>query len=438
MQIYKYVKGYEYKGYDKMNCSQLEKRGRMMYIFEAALEYFISILVSGSFLATLTKELGISDRLTGILSSVISLGCLFQLLTITIRRRQVKKIVIWLSIANQFLFMLLYVVPLFEINKTVKIAVFVIFIFWAYVIYNFIHPKKIDWLMSMVEDKNRGRFTANKEIVSLGLGMVFSFLMGTVIDSFSEKGQTRTALAISAAVIFILMVLHTLTMVFTGEKDSGVQERVNSLQSVKDVFANKNVLQIAILFVLYYISTYISTPFYGTYQIGELGLNLKFISVITMCGSISRLLVSKFWGGYADKRSFAAMIEKCFVFLAMGQLAVIFAIPETGKIMFVIYQIFHGVALGGINSALINLIFDYVPVDKRANSLAVTQAVAGVVGFMTTLLISPLVSYIQNNGNTLCGIRIYAQQFITVIAFVFTIISIIYIRKVVMKQVKPT
>jgi MFS family permease len=262
--------------------------------------------------------------------------------------------------------------------------------------------------------------------------------MGTVIDSFSEKGQTRTALAISAAVIFILMVLHTLTMVFTVEKDSGVQERVNSLQSVKDVFANKNVLQIAILFVLYYISTYISTPFYGTYQIGELGLNLKFISVITMCGSISRLLVSKFWGGYADKRSFAAMIEKCFVFLAMGQLAVIFAIPETGKIMFVIYQIFHGVALGGINSALINLIFDYVPVDKRANSLAVTQAVAGVVGFMTTLLISPLVSYIQNNGNTLCGIRIYAQQFITVIAFVFTIISIIYIRKVVMKQVKPT
>ena len=50
-----------------------------MYIFEAALEYLISILVPGSFLATITKELGISDSLTGILSSVISLGCLFQL-----------------------------------------------------------------------------------------------------------------------------------------------------------------------------------------------------------------------------------------------------------------------------------------------------------------------------------------------------------------------
>lgn len=51
------------------NDSALLRRSRLMYIFEAALEYLISILVTGSFLATITKELGISDSLTGILSS---------------------------------------------------------------------------------------------------------------------------------------------------------------------------------------------------------------------------------------------------------------------------------------------------------------------------------------------------------------------------------
>jgi len=39
------------------------KRGRLMYVFEAALEYYIAILVAGSFLATITKELGFSDSL---------------------------------------------------------------------------------------------------------------------------------------------------------------------------------------------------------------------------------------------------------------------------------------------------------------------------------------------------------------------------------------
>lgn len=421
-----------------MNQNKLEQRGRNMYMFEAALEYFISILVTGSFLATLTKELGISDRLTGILSSVISLGCLFQLLSLTMRRSRIKRVVVWLSIANQLLFMLLYLVPLCEISKEIKIAVFIVFIFLAYVIYNFIHPKKINWLMSLVEDHHRGQFTANKEIVSLVLGMIFSFLMGAVIDHFSKNGQTRIAFAISAAVIFVLMVLHTLTMVFTVEKETEKKENVIFLQNAKEVFTNKNILQIAIVFVLYYVSTYISMPFYGTYQIGELGLSLKFISVITMCGSLSRVFVSKFWGQYADRKSFAAMIEKCFYFLGIGQIAVIFATPETGKTMFIIYQIFHGIALGGVNSALINLIFDYVPMDKRADSLAVTQAVAGLSGFLTTLLISPFVSFVQRNGNMLLGIHIYAQQAITVIALVFTVISIVYIRKVVMKQYKIT
>jgi len=97
--------------------------------------------------------------------------------------------------------------------------------------------------------------------------------------------------------------------------------------------------------------------------------------------------------------------------------------------MFILYYVLHGIALGGINSALINLIFDYVPLEKRADSLAVTQALAGVTGFVTTLLISPLVAHIQNNGNTVLGMPIYAQQLVTFFAFLFSVAAIIFIRK---------
>jgi len=405
------------------------KRSRLMYIFEAALEYFVSILVAGSFLATLTRELGFSDSLTGILSSVISLGCLFQLLSLAVRRARVKKLVLFLSVANQILFMLLYVIPLTNFQKTTKIILFVLFIFTAYLIYNFAHPKKINWLMSLVEDGHRGAFTANKEIISLVSGMAFSFVMGVLIDHFSEIGKTKTAFALTAVVIFVLMVLHSLTMIFAAEKEMPETGKKNFKATIKDLVENKNVLKVAVVFVLYYVSTYISTPFYGTYQIGELGLNLKFVSAIVMCGSVSRVAVSKFWGRYADKKTFALMIEKCFIFLAVSQVCVIFAVPATGKVMFILYYVLHGIALGGINSALINLIFDYVPLEKRADSLAVTQALAGVTGFVTTLLISPLVAHIQNNGNTVLGMPIYAQQLVTFFAFLFSVAAIIFIRK---------
>lgn len=410
------------------------KRSRLMYIFEAAIEYLISILVSGSFLATLTKELGVSDSLTGVLSSVISLGCLFQLLSISIRRTAVKGIVIVLSIANQILFMLLYVIPLTSFEKQTKILLFIMLILSAYLIYNIAHPKKINWLMSLVENNHRGSFTANKEIFSLVVGMLFSFVMGAVIDYFSDIGRIRIAFIISTVVIFVLMALHSLTMLLTVEKPPSQYSPKKLKHSLMELIKNKNILCITFLFLLYYISNYIATPFYGTYQIGELGLDLKFVSAIAILGSISRILVSKFWGNYGDKKSFAAMIEKCFIFLGLSQISIIFAVPSTGKVMFILYNALHGIALGGINSALINLIFQYVPSEKGAEALAITQAVAGLAGFTTTLCASPLVSYIQNNGNSILGLPIYAQQFVSIIALVFTILAIFYTRFVFIKN----
>ena len=413
------------------NDSVLLKRSRLMYIFEAALEYLISILVTGSFLATITKELGVSDSLTGILSSVISLGCLFQLLSLSVRRARVKRLVVALSVINQTFFMLLYVIPLTGAKKQIKIVLFVVLICAAYLIYNFAHPKKINWLMSLVDDGSRGAFTANKEIVSLVCGMIFSFLMGALIDRFAESGEIRTAFILSAAVIFVLMLLHTFTMIFTVEKDTPDSKNGNFLAGVRELVKNKTVIKITGVFVLYNISNFASVPFYGTYQINELGLSLKTVSVLVISGNISRILVSGLWGKYADRKSFAAMTEKCLIFLGLAQLCALFAVPSNGAIMFALYYFFYGVAMGGINSALINLIFDYVAPEKRSDSLAITQAVSGLAGFLTTVCLSPLVTLVQKSNNTVFGLHIYAQQLCTLISLLFTVASVIYVKKVI-------
>ena len=70
------------------------KRSRIMYIIQADLEYLINILVTGAFLASLTSELGMSDSLTGIISSFASLGCLFQMISVVFRKGSVKKVVV--------------------------------------------------------------------------------------------------------------------------------------------------------------------------------------------------------------------------------------------------------------------------------------------------------------------------------------------------------
>lgn len=81
---------------------------RLLYIIEAALEYFVSLAVSSVYLAKLTGYLGFSDTLTGILSSFVSLGCGFQIIAIFLaNKRPVKRWVTLLHCISQVMFALI-------------------------------------------------------------------------------------------------------------------------------------------------------------------------------------------------------------------------------------------------------------------------------------------------------------------------------------------
>jgi MFS family permease len=232
------------------------------------------------------------------------------------------------------------------------------------------------------------------------------------------------------------MILHTLTMMLTPESELPKAPTKNIFLCVKDVFQNKEVMKVTLVFVLYNIAAYSAGPFYGTYLIGELALSLKVISVLSIVSSIVRIFVSRFWGKYADKTSFSNMIQKCFLVLAAGYGCVVLAVPENGMLMFTLYYLCSGIAMGGINSALINMIYDYVSIEKRADSLAVCQASSGLVGFLATLASSVFVSYVQNSGNRLLGIEMYAQQVVSLISCVVILCACVYVRVVLGKNSK--
>ena len=64
--------------------------------------------------------------------------------------------------------------------------------------------------MSLVDDDKRGSYTASKEMVSLIGGMLFTFLMGAVIDRYEEMENLRGALIVCGVSIFVLTALHGL------------------------------------------------------------------------------------------------------------------------------------------------------------------------------------------------------------------------------------
>ena len=183
--------------------------------------------------------------------------------------------------------------------------------------------------------------------------------------------------------------------------------------------------------VLWNVVNYVSTPFYGSYQINELGFSMTFVSVLSAAYAIVRTVFSKPMGKFADKYSFAKMLNICFIVMLVGFAVNVFTVPENGKALYTVYYMLNAIAMAGINSAAINLIYDYVEKEKRTGALALNSTVSGFAGFFATLAVSPLVTYIQKNGNTFFGLNVYAQQVVSVVAAILLSILLVYLNTVV-------
>ena len=416
----------------KQDDKDIYKSSRLFYILEAAVEYFIATLIGSTYLAKLTTSIGISDGVTGILTSFIALGSGFQILALLVaNKKPIKKFVTVMHLINQLCFTFLYIVPLFNVSKIVKSLIFIVLLLVGEIIQNVVYSPKYTWMMSLVDDRKRGSFTAKKEMVSLLSGMVVSLVMGSVIDSFEEKGEIKTAFLLCGITVFILMAIHTLLLVLTKEKTSEPEEKKPVLEELKSAITDKNLLKLVPVFVLWNVAVYTTTPFYGTYQIKELGFSMTFIAFLSVIYALVRSSVSIPLGKFADKYSFLNMLNICYSIM----IAAFFLNTFFGKGFYISYYILYAIAMAGINSGTVNLIYDYTAPKKRTAALAIKNTIAGFSGFFATLAVKPLVDRIQSNNNSFMFFEnVYAQQVLSYIGMAVTAALIVYINVVVRKM----
>jgi Na+/melibiose symporter-like transporter len=365
------------------------------------------------------------------------LGCAFQLLAIFVSsKRSAKRYVTVLHCINQLAFALIYVTPFLSLTRTQKTALFVFLLLVANALTYVVFPTKTGWLMSFVADDRRGRFTATKEIVSLLSGMIFSFAMGQLIDRFEAKGNLNGAFLTCGITVFLLMLLHAVTLLLAAEKPKTEAEDSSVGKQLRTLFSDKRLLLVILVMVLWHVARDVSVPFYGSYQIKELGFTMTFVSVLSAGYAVVRSLCSRPLGRFADRYSFASMLNICFGIMVVAFGINIFTVPQNGKVLYTVYYMLFAVAMAGINGATINLIYDYVAVEGRVAALALSFTLSGLIGFFSTLAVSPLVSYIQENGNRLFGIPVYAQQAVSALATVIMIVLLVYLNTIVRKLQK--
>ena len=406
-------------------------------IMADTLLYLITISITGTYLAKLTGALEFSDSLTATIASAVALGYSFQLLAIPLfRKGRAKTKIVVLYTISTLMFSLLYLTPFIQLGMRVKTVIFISFFLLGNFILNMVFPARTNMFMSFVEDRQRGRFTALKEAVSLIFGIVFQFALASVIDRAEVSGSVTAAFKTLTFIIAGLTVAHIMCIILTKENEPEEKKTTSLFKDLKEMICSKTTLPIILLGAFWSISYNMSVSFYGTYQIKELGFSMAFDAVQSVIMAGARICASVLLGKYADKHSFAKMLKICYVSIALAFLVMVFSRPSNGYVTYTLYSILSAIAFGGINSAEINIVYDYVAPEKRMNVISVKQTLYGLSGFGITLLVTPLVNHIQKSGNMFLGMNIYAQQVLSAISFVLVLLLIVYVNKIILK-IKP-
>ena len=406
---------------------------QMWIIAEAALGYLVSIMVSGVYLARITTALGFSDSLTGIISSFVSLGCLMQMAAVVLfkKMKSPRRLVAVSFSINELLCAIAFVTPALNIAPVLKTVIFLGCFLCANIMGNIMSATKTDWTLSMIDDRVRGRFTAKNEMISLLSGIVFNYLMGSLIDSLDASGKGRLVYIIGFGIMAVISVFRTISILGVEDRPCKPRENVKLKDTLKGLMGDKAVRRVVLVCILWHVASSCAVPFYGAYQINELGFSMKFVSVLSIIYSVVRITFSPMLGRYADKNSFAKMSFVCFLIVGAGFLVNCFTTPANGRILYTVYYCLYACAMGGINGSLTNLVFENVKGDNRRDALAINAALGGIAGFATTCLMSPVVAHIQSNGNMLFGMHVYAAQVCSMAAFTLVAGLAIYMKLVV-------
>ncbi len=413
------------------------KRSRKAYMAQCTFDYFITILVADAFLAKLLTNIGLSDAMIGIISSFITIAFMFQLFSIYVAKKIVntKKTVIVLQTIYILLFCGLYIIPFLPFSTSVKTFMVMGSIMLAYIGSYTAASILYKWANAYVSPDNRGRYSAVKEMISLFAGIVFTLVMGYVIDHYEAIGNIKGGFLFISAAIFTLAVANFISLMLIKNKrrDVTVEKEPSFSDIIKNTLKNKNFVSVIIMTVLWDVCRYMTIGFLGVFKTKDLLLTVGAVQVINMVANLARMAISVPFGAYSDRTSFASGLKVSFIIAALAFGFNMFTTRETWWFI-VIYTILHNVSTAGNNQNSFNIAYSYVKEEYFVPALAIKNSIGGLFGFGATLVGSRILNYVQANGNTFMGIPMYGQQLLSAISFVIAIVLVLFVHFVIEKQ----
>ncbi len=404
------------------------KRYQKAYVTQCTLEHLLGILVLDAFLAKLLSYIGLSDALVGIVSSFTSVAFLFQLFSIGLVQSKLstKKIVVTADVISQLAFMLIYFVPFIPLPDTAKKLLVAGCVMLGQVGKTVISSLYFKWANTYVDPDKRATFSARKECISLIVGIVFSAVMGMIIDKFESIGNIKGGFLFIATAMLIINIANFISFMLIKDEspEARASMRVPTKEVIQHIFSNKIFFRYIVYGFLFSIAGGLTGGFIGIYKTKDLAFSVLTIQIVNIIADFLRMGVSMPIARYSNKYGFMRGIQLAEFMTLFGYLIIVFTSPAT-RWLIIPYTLLTTASQAASYQNSFNIGYTLLPEKYMAQGMAIKRTLSGLVSFLFSLVGGHILNMVQANGNTILGIPMYAQQFLALISVTLYIPAIL-------------
>jgi hypothetical protein len=165
----------------------------------------------------------------------------------------------------------------------------------------------------------------------------------------------------------------------------------------------------------------------------KLKLDYSFIATISAFASIVNIISLRFWGRLADKTSFTFVGQISILSIGLLHIVWTFATKQNAIILVPVLNLTGAALWPGINMAMFNIPFLYMPEDNRTAYLGFNTAISGIIGFFTAFAAASFVGVSQSLSLNILGFSLSNMQILFFISGILCICVSFYV-KIFMKK----
>lgn len=275
----------------------------------------------------------------------------------------------------------------------------------------------VNWRMSLLKKEDRGKFSATKNAFKNTIIVLFSFLMGILLDSFKANGNELGGFLILFFIVFIIATIDIVLRIFTYKPEIK-QEKINLKESIILPTKDKSFKKILLFCGLYRFAIGIGTVYLNLYILRYLNVNYLYYSILNIIISLSEALFGLYWVKKISHRDWKNILIPMSILYIISFISLI--VLKDNILIYILPIIYLMIGCGNSAYDLFDNIAIYEKSLKGYETSYVTfeRFIEGIVTAIIPILTSTL---LVNNGNS----SIKLTFIISLISFIIILIFIL-------------